>query len=114
MYFGPALIVSVAYMDPGNYGTDISGGASFGYSTQEITSVCVFKWCERRNLNRHFSVCGRRGAHTHTREIHARFAQYCSFVVRGFCSRLSLLRKVLRVFMCSFGARGGCEKSCQY
>ncbi len=32
LYFGPALIVSVAYMDPGNYGTDISGGASFGYS----------------------------------------------------------------------------------
>lgn len=31
-YFGPALIVSVAYMDPGNYGTDIGGGASFGYS----------------------------------------------------------------------------------
>jgi len=31
-YFGPALIVSVAYMDPGNFGTDISGGASFGYS----------------------------------------------------------------------------------
>ncbi len=31
-YFGPALIVSVAYIDPGNYGTDISGGASFGYS----------------------------------------------------------------------------------
>jgi manganese transport protein len=32
IYFGPALLVSVAYMDPGNYGTDISGGASFGYS----------------------------------------------------------------------------------
>jgi manganese transport protein len=31
-YFGPALIVSVAYIDPGNYGTDIVGGASFGYS----------------------------------------------------------------------------------
>ena len=31
-YFGPALIVSVAYIDPGNYGTDISGGVSFGYS----------------------------------------------------------------------------------
>ena len=31
-YFGPALIVSVAYMDPGNYGTDISGGATYGYS----------------------------------------------------------------------------------
>jgi len=31
-YFGAAFIVSVAYIDPGNYGTDISGGASFGYS----------------------------------------------------------------------------------
>ncbi len=31
-YFGPALIVSVAYIDPGNYGTDISGGASYGYT----------------------------------------------------------------------------------
>jgi manganese transport protein len=31
-YFGPALIVSVAYMDPGNFGTNISGGADFGYT----------------------------------------------------------------------------------
>jgi manganese transport protein len=30
-YFGPALIVSVAYIDPGNFGTDIQGGASYGY-----------------------------------------------------------------------------------
>jgi manganese transport protein len=30
-YFGPALIVSVAYVDPGNFGTDIAGGASYGY-----------------------------------------------------------------------------------
>jgi hypothetical protein len=26
LYAGPALIVSMAYMDPGNYGTDIAGG----------------------------------------------------------------------------------------
>src|SRR5437899_12101898 len=32
VYFGPALVVSVAYMDPGNYGTDIVGGSSFGYT----------------------------------------------------------------------------------
>ena len=31
-YTGPALIVSMAYMDPGNYGTDIAGGASLNYS----------------------------------------------------------------------------------
>lgn len=30
-YLGPSLIVSMAYMDPGNYGTDIQAGASFNY-----------------------------------------------------------------------------------
>ena len=30
-YLGPALIVSTAYIDPGNFGTDISGGVSYAY-----------------------------------------------------------------------------------
>ncbi len=30
-YLGPTLIVSLAYIDPGNFGTDIAGGASFNY-----------------------------------------------------------------------------------
>jgi manganese transport protein len=32
VYTGPALLVSMAYMDPGNYGTDIQSGASLNYS----------------------------------------------------------------------------------
>ena len=31
VFFGPAFIISVGYMDPGNWGTDIEGGARFGY-----------------------------------------------------------------------------------
>lgn len=31
VFFGPAFVVSVGYMDPGNWGTDIEGGARFGY-----------------------------------------------------------------------------------
>src|SRR5208337_5166864 len=31
LFAGPALIVSMAYMDPGNYGTDIQAGARFNY-----------------------------------------------------------------------------------
>ncbi len=30
-YLGPTLIVSLAYIDPGNFGTDIAGGAAFNY-----------------------------------------------------------------------------------
>ena len=31
-FLGPAYLVSVGYMDPGNWATDIEGGARFGYS----------------------------------------------------------------------------------
>ncbi len=30
-FLGPAYLVSVGYMDPGNWATDIAGGAQFGY-----------------------------------------------------------------------------------
>ncbi len=30
-FFGPAILVSVAYMDPGNWATDLQGGAQFKY-----------------------------------------------------------------------------------
>lgn len=31
-FFGPAVVTSVAYIDPGNFGTDIAAGAGFGYA----------------------------------------------------------------------------------
>jgi manganese transport protein len=30
-YFGPGILVSIAYMDPGNWGTDLQAGAQFKY-----------------------------------------------------------------------------------
>src|SRR6187455_257389 len=31
-FLGPAYLVSVGYMDPGNWATDIAGGSRFGYT----------------------------------------------------------------------------------
>ena len=31
-FFGPAYMISVGYMDPGNWATDIEGGSKYGYS----------------------------------------------------------------------------------
>ncbi|RAI99405.1 manganese transport protein [Chitinophaga skermanii] len=31
-FFGPAYLVSVGYMDPGNWATDLAGGAQYGYT----------------------------------------------------------------------------------
>jgi len=31
-FMGPAFIASIAYIDPGNFATNIQGGAEFGYT----------------------------------------------------------------------------------
>jgi len=31
-FLGPAFVASVAYIDPGNFATNIQGGARFGYT----------------------------------------------------------------------------------
>jgi len=38
-YVGPAILISVGYMDPGNWGTDLSGGAQFKYGLLWVVGV---------------------------------------------------------------------------
>src|ERR1043165_6164994 len=38
-FTGPALLVSVGYMDPGNWGTDLQGGARFKYDLLWVVAV---------------------------------------------------------------------------
>jgi manganese transport protein len=38
-YVGPALLVSVGYMDPGNWGTDLAAGAQFKYGLLWVVAV---------------------------------------------------------------------------
>ena len=35
-FIGPGYMVSVGYMDPGNWATDIAGGAQFGYTLLSV------------------------------------------------------------------------------
>jgi manganese transport protein len=35
-YAGPGYLVSVGYMDPGNWATDLAGGAQFGYALLSV------------------------------------------------------------------------------
>ncbi len=41
-FVGPGLMVAVGYMDPGNWATDIAGGAKFGYSLLSVILVSNF------------------------------------------------------------------------
>src|SRR5471030_2051106 len=35
-FIGPGFLVSVGYMDPGNWATDIAGGSKFGYALLSV------------------------------------------------------------------------------
>ncbi len=41
-YSGPGLMVAVGYMDPGNWATDIAGGAQFGYMLLSVILLSNF------------------------------------------------------------------------
>jgi manganese transport protein len=41
-FVGPGLMVSVGYMDPGNWATDLAGGAQFGYLLLSVVLVSNF------------------------------------------------------------------------
>ncbi len=38
-FAGPGLMISVGYMDPGNWATDIAGGAQFGYTLLSVILI---------------------------------------------------------------------------
>lgn len=38
-FAGPGLMIAVGYMDPGNWATDIAGGAQFGYTLLSVILI---------------------------------------------------------------------------
>ena len=41
-FSGPGLLIAVGYMDPGNWATDIAGGAKFGYTLLSVVLISNF------------------------------------------------------------------------
>src|SRR5512137_2189353 len=41
-FVGPAILVSVGYMDPGNWGTDLAAGAQFKYGLLWVVALASF------------------------------------------------------------------------
>src|SRR6202162_3425461 len=41
-FSGPGFLVAVGYMDPGNWATDLAGGAKFGYTLLVIVTISNF------------------------------------------------------------------------
>jgi len=57
-FIGPAYMISVGYMDPGNWATDIAGGSKFGYSLiwvlvmSNLMALLLQSFCARLGIVR--------------------------------------------------------------
>lgn len=59
-FAGPGLMVSVGYMDPGNWATDIAGGAKFGYTLLAVIFISNLFAIILQHLSLKLGVVGER------------------------------------------------------
>lgn len=55
-FMGPAYLISVGYMDPGNWATDIAGGSSYGYALLWVLLVSNLIALVMQNLSARLGV----------------------------------------------------------
>lgn len=80
-FFGPAYMISVGYMDPGNWATDIAGGSKFGYDLlwvlvmSNIIALLLQSHCVRLGV-----VSGKDLAQA-SRESYPRFVNFFLYIL---------------------------------
>ena len=69
-FFGPAYLVSVGYMDPGNWATDIAGGSQFGYGLIWVLLMSNFMALLLQSLSARLGIVQGRDLAQCSREVY--------------------------------------------
>lgn len=75
-FLGPAYLVSVGYMDPGNWATDLAGGSRFGYSLLWVLLMSNLIALLLQSLSARLGVVARRDLAQASRELYPPFVNY--------------------------------------
>ena len=75
-FAGPAYLVSVGYMDPGNWATDLEGGARFGYQLLWVLVVSNAMAILLQTLSARLGIIGGRDLAQACREAYPRPVSY--------------------------------------
>ncbi|XHR96941.1 Nramp family divalent metal transporter [Mucilaginibacter sp. UC70_90] len=80
-FLGPAYLVSVGYMDPGNWATDIAGGSAFGYKLIWVLFVSNMIALLLQSLAARLGIV--RGARpcTGVKKCLSRFVNFCLYIL---------------------------------
>jgi manganese transport protein len=80
-FAGPAYLVSVGYMDPGNWATDLEGGARFGYQLLWVLVMSNFMAILLQTLSARLGIAAGRDLAQACRESYPRPISYALWVL---------------------------------
>ncbi len=78
-FFGPAYLVSVGYMDPGNWATDLAGGSKFGYKLIWVLLMSNLMALLLQSLSARLGIVRGRDLAQANREIYPRYVNYALY-----------------------------------
>ena len=80
-FVGPAYMVSVGYMDPGNWATDLQGGAQFGYKLIWVLLMSNLMALLLQNLSARLGIVRRRDLAQANREVYPKVVNFCLYIL---------------------------------
>ncbi len=78
-FFGPAYLVSVGYMDPGNWATDLAGGSQFGYKLIWVLLMSNLMALLLQSLSARLGIVRGRDLAQANRETYPRYINYALY-----------------------------------
>lgn len=79
-FLGPAYLVSVGYMDPGNWATDLQGGAQFGYTLIWVLLMSNLMALLLQSLSARLGIVRRRDLAQANREVYPPLVNFCLYI----------------------------------
>lgn len=78
-FFGPAYLVSVGYMDPGNWATDLAGGSQFGYTLIWVLLMSNLMALLLQSLSARLGIVRGRDLAQANRETYPKYINYALY-----------------------------------
>jgi manganese transport protein len=94
-FFGPAYLVSVGYMDPGNWATDIAGGSQFGYRLLWVLLMSNGMALLLQSLSARLGIVRGRDLAQANREAYPKFINFCLYILAEIAITACDLAEVL-------------------
>ncbi|MCW3109851.1 MAG: manganese transport protein MntH, partial [Segetibacter sp.] len=94
-YLGPAYLVSVGYMDPGNWATDLAGGARFGYTLIWVLLMSNLMALLLQGLSARLGIVRRMDLAQANREVYPPFINFALYLLAELAIAACDLAEVL-------------------